>query len=224
MKWLCAIAGALLASCASDGRGGGARDKVVDVTPAGSATGTPMTGTYAAAVAAFRAHAASLLRIDVAQVQGGPVHESLAAMVTSRVGSVWGFTMHGSTPIPEVRGWATKDGVVVTVDQHLGVLLTEAGVWGGGVKPALTATEIAERVTWALGMNYTVFMNPAVGAAAPTLALEDGAGTLSFVVNYQQPGPGGSGGGPRQLTSIEIALGKDHQATLARAPFVTRAP
>lgn len=96
----------------------------------------------------------------------------------------------------------------VTVGQNLGVLLVEAGVWGSGAMPALTATQIADRLVWSLGRNHHVFVDPALGVAAPEIRLSDGGGTMTFVEHF-----GSVGGGSHDLTRFDIALTRDHGAT-----------
>jgi hypothetical protein len=220
VKALCASA--LIWGCASDRQNAGSQK---NTPPGGSSAGSgpvannppdrskPMTG-ITAAHAAFRAYAAQKLGIAIDEIEGGPKDEALARMVEARVGSVWAFIMRKSGVYDrDVRGWATADGTVVTLEQNLGVLLDEAGVWGRGVTPPLTAVQIAERLVWSLGMNYAVFMLPHLGVPAPELEMKDGAGKLTFVVDYQQPGPRG----PRQLTRFEIALTADRRATATQA-------
>jgi hypothetical protein len=182
-----------------------------------------MTDNAFPATAAFRKYAATKLGIPESNVDDGPRNEDEASWSKERIGSLWAITVCRHEKIQdEVRGWASQDGTVVTLDQNLGILLEAAGVWGGGVTPPLTAQEIAERINWSLGMNYTVFTNLTVGVPAPALELTDGAGKLTFVINYTQPGPGGAGGGPRQLTRFEIALSKDHKATATHTPMSAR--
>ncbi|HSK03530.1 MAG TPA: hypothetical protein VK932_19900 [Kofleriaceae bacterium] len=220
VKALCVSA--LFWGCASDRQNAGSQK---NTPPGGSSTGAGpvannppdrskrMTG-VAAAFEAFRAHAAQRLGVPADQIEGGPRTEADVGLVPQRVGSVWAFIMRKSGVYDhEVRGWATGDGTVVTLEQNLGVLLDEAGVWGRGVTPPLTAVQIAERLTWSLGMSYAVFMLPHLGVPAPELVMKDGAGKLTFVVDYQQPGPRG----PRQLTRFEIALTADRRATATQA-------
>jgi hypothetical protein len=220
VKALCAAA--LLWGCASDKQNGGSQK---NPSPGGGGTGSgpvannppdrskPMTG-VAAAFEAFRAHAAQKLGVPADKIEGGPRTEADVDLVPQRVGSVWAFIMRKSGVYDnEVRGWAIADGTVITLEQNLGLLLAEAGVWGGGVSPPLTAPQIAERLVWSLGMNHNVFIAPHLKVPAPEVTLKDGAGKLTFVVDYRQPGPGGAGGGPRQLTRFEIALTADRRAT-----------
>jgi len=175
-----------------------------------------MTG-ITAAYTAFRAYAAQKLGIPADKVEGGPNDEALAKMMKTRVGTVWAFIMKKpGVHDTDVRGWAAGDGTVITLEQNLGVLFAEAGVWGGGVAPPLTAREIADRLAWSLGTRYIVYAEPDLGAPAPELALKGGAGTFTFTVDYRESGPGGAGGGPPQLTRFEIALTTDHRATATR--------
>lgn len=90
------------------------------------------------AVVAFRAFAAQKLGIAVDQVQGGPTSEAHAALFKEqRVGKLWAFVMWRpetkKAPKVEVRGWASPDGKVITLEQNLGLLFAEAGAWGGGL-------------------------------------------------------------------------------------------
>ena len=140
------------------------------------------------------------------------MNEADAALVPERVGAIWAMTMfHQFEPEIELRGWATPDGTVITVEQDLGLLLIEAGVWGSGVIPALTATQIAHRLAWSLGRNHEVVVDATLGAPPPEIDLTDGAGTMSFVDDF-----GGAGGGPHELTRFEIALTEDHRAIVTQ--------
>jgi hypothetical protein len=217
VKSLCAIA--LLWACASDNQNVGNAQNAPQRSGSGAGTSNPpdrsksMTG-ITAAYTAFRAYAAQKLGIAANKVEGGPNDEALGKLMKTRVGSVWAFIMNKpGDHSNEVRGWATEDGKVVTLEQNLGALFAEAGVWGGGVSPALTEREIADRLTWSLGTRYSVYVAPHLNVPGPTLALKDGAGTFTFTANYHEPGPGGAGGGPPQLTRIEIALTADRRAT-----------
>lgn len=217
VKSFCAIM--LLWACASDSQGVGSAQNTSQGSGSGARTSSPpdrskpMSG-ITAAYTAFRAYAAQKLGIPVDKVEGGPKDEALGKMVKTRVGSVWAFMMQRPGDAQsELRGWATEDGKVVTLEQNLGALFAEAGVWGGGVKPPLTAQELADRLTWSLGVRHSVYVAPHLNVPAPALTLADGAGTFVFTVNYREPGPGGAGGGPPQLTRIEIALTADHRAT-----------
>lgn len=212
----------LCGGCASDNHNGasaksssgsGAGTGSAPVANKPSDRSKPMTG-VPAAFAAFRAHAAQKLGVAPDKVEGGPSTEADVDLLPQRVGSVWAFIMRPAGVYDrEVRGWAIADGTVVTLEQNLGVLLAEAGVWGGGVSPPLTAPQIAELLAWSLGMNHGVFIAPHLGVPAPEIALKNGAGTFTFTLDYHQPGPGGAGGGPRQLTRYEIALTADRRAT-----------
>jgi hypothetical protein len=177
------------AACASDNNsaapgGGGA------ATTSASGKGKKMPGEEFPAVVAFRAYTASQLGISIDQVKGGPLSEVHANLFKNqRVGKVWAFAMWGpDTPKVEVRGWATPDGKVLTLEQNLGPLLAEAGAWGGGVTPPLNAMELAERFTWSLA-DHTVQINNAIGIPYPELAMKDGAGTLRFVAGRREPAP-----------------------------------
>lgn len=216
-----AVSASSASSAASAASGGGGK-------PAGqgSASGKPsasngsvMTaakGTYQAAFEAYRAHAVNKLGLPAEQLGGFGPNESIAKLQRGRVGQVWAFEGRPKdAPTPELRGWATSDGVVVTLEQNLGLLFAEAGAWGGGVTPALTAQQLADSLTWAMGSGHTVFtLHPKV--PAPELTLKDGAGTLSFHVDFQKPGQGRA---PRNISRIEVALTKDQRATLTRTPI-----
>jgi hypothetical protein len=222
--WLCA------AACASDKShtgvtqstppGSGSAPTKGDGAAAGDERSGSMTAKLPPATAAFRTYAATKLGIPESQVDGGPSNEQEASWFDQRVGSLWAMTMfpHGK-PQSDIRGWASKDGTVVTVDQNLGLLLAEAGVWGGGVTPALTPVQIAERIAWSLGMNHLLFMESTLGVPPPEVKLTGGAGTMAFVINYTPPGPGRA---PRQLTRFDIALTKDHHATATRTAMPAR--
>ena len=224
---LCAMA--LFWACASDsqsgGGGGGASPPRGSASPAAGSNAKPSTGSNAmsgitTAYTAFRAYAAQKLGIPADTVEGGPKVEALARMVKTRVGALWAFMMQKpGEPKSEIRGWAADDGTVVTLDQNLGRLFVEAGVWGGAgggsgaAAPRLTDREIADRLVWSLGPKYTIYSALPHNIPAPMLTLKDGAGTFSFTVNHTESGPGGVGGGPPQLTRIDIALTADHRAS-----------
>jgi hypothetical protein len=210
------------AACASDNsRAAPGGNGSASTTAPGK--GKKMAGEEFPAVVAFRAYTANKLGIAVDQVLGGPVSEAHANLFKAqRVGKIWAFVMWGpGTPKVEVRGWATPDGKVITLEQNLGPLLAEAGAWGGGVTPALGGKDLADRLAWSLS-DATVEINNAIGVPYPELAMKDGAGTLRFVLGRRQPGPGG--GGPVTRTLVEIALSKDQQATAISKPFTPTQP
>lgn len=212
------------AACASDSSSAGPGGNG-SATKSPSGKGKKMPGEEFPAVVAFRAHTAKKLGIAVDQVQGGPISEVHANLFKNqRVGKIWAFVMWGpGTPKVEVRGWATPEGQVITLEQNLGPLLAEAGAWGGGVTPPLNGKDLAERLAWSLA-DHTVQINNAIGIPYPQLEMKDGAGTLRFVTGTRPPGPGGSGGGPQELTLFEISLTKDQQATATRKPFTPTKP
>lgn len=219
------VALVLCGACASDKSHNG----IAQNAPGGSAVASTaersgsMSSSTPPATQAFRTYAASKLRIAESRVEGGPSTEQEASWFKERVGSVWAMTMFPrGQPQDAVRGWATPDGQVVTVDQNLGLLLAEAGVWGGGATPALTASELAERIVWSLGAGYAVFVNLSAGAPAPEIKLVAGTGTMTFVVDHREPGPGGAGGGPRRLTRFDIALSQPNRASVTRTPVPPR--
>jgi hypothetical protein len=165
-------------------------------------------------VDAFTAYAAATLHLPENHIDGGPTNEAEALLVPQHVGAIWAMTMfHVFEPEIEVRGWAAPDGTVISLGQNLGLLLVEAGVWGTGVMPALTAGQIADRLVWSLGRNRQVFIDPALGAPAPEITLSDGAGTMTFVSDA------GSSGGSHDRTRFDIALTRDHGATVTRTAW-----
>lgn len=175
------------------------------------------------AVVAFRAFAAQKLGIAVDQVQGGPTSEAHAALFKEqRVGKLWAFVMWRpetkKAPKVEVRGWASPDGKVITLEQNLGLLFAEAGAWGGGVQPPLDGKAIAERLVWSLG-DSTLEINNALGLPYPELTMKGGEGSLRFAIGWRQPGPGGAGGGPVTRTLVEISLGEDRSAAAVKTPI-----
>lgn len=214
MRHALLVAALFCAACASD-RSSASAAKAGNAAATAPVKGPAMKGTYAAAAEAFSAYAAGKLGLAEDKLLGVGPHEAIAKMNKARVGHVWAF---GARPAAdasaaEVRGWATEDGVVITLEQNLGLLFAEAGVWGGGAAPALTAPELAERLAWAMGANVSVFVLVAQGLAAPELKLEDGAGKLTFHVNVSPPG---AGRGPRQVSRVEVEVSKDQRATLTR--------
>ncbi len=184
----------------------------------------PLPGDEFPAVVAFRAYTASRFDISIDEVEGGPIGEAQAALFEQRVGSIWAFAMWGAQLVDAaaLRGWATRDGVVITLEQNLGLLLAEAGVWGGGA-PALTARQLASHLTWSMGTSYQLGSAATPGVPEPSLTLSGGAGSLRFAVGQRQPGPGGSGGGPVEWSMVDIALTADHRATATRTPFTPAA-
>jgi hypothetical protein len=136
-----------------------------------------------------------------------PIEEDPSVQLDQRIGGAWAFVAAAKAhPEVQVRGWATGDGTVITPEDNLGVLLTEAGVWTN--KPALDAGALAERLVWAMGMNHRVVGPRALHVDA------SGNGTLSFQVAYRPPGPGGAGGGPERVSQCTVTLGAPHRAQL----------
>jgi hypothetical protein len=217
------IAALLLAACAADksqagvsASGGGPAKGSGQAAGAGS-TMTAVKGTYQAAYQAFLAFAADKLGVAPPKVDGIGPNENIAKLQRGKVGLVWAFETHPEGSMtPELRGWAANDGTVITLEQNLGRLFSEAGVWGSGVSPALTAQQLADTLTWAMGTGYRVFIAPGKGAPAPQLSAEAGAGKLTFFVDFQKPGLGRA---PHNVSRIEVALTKDQQATLSRTPI-----
>lgn len=212
---------AAAAACASD-EGRAAPSPPVKDHSKGSNMAKKLPGDEFPAVVAFRAHAAQKLGISVEQVQGGPTSEAHAALFKDqRVGKLWAFVMwkpeSKKEPKVEVRGWASPDGKVITLEQNLGLLFAEAGAWGDGVQPPLDGKAIAERLLWSLA-DYTLEIDNALGLPYPELVMKDGAGSLRFAIGWRQPGPGGAGGGPVTRTLVAVSLAKDRTAVAVKTP------
>jgi hypothetical protein len=157
--------------------------------------------------ARFRDHAARVLKLSPDRVLVSPIEEDESVQLDQRIGAAWAF--YGSSkdhPDRQVRGWAVADGTVITSEQNLGLLLVEAGVWSG--KSKLDADQLADRLTWAMGMNHRV-VGPRSLHVDPS-----GTGTLSFQVAYRPPGPGGAGGGRERISQCTMTLSADHHARL----------
>ena len=171
------------------------------------------------ATLAFRAHAATVLSVPLEEVEGGAATEQIAATMPQTVGGAWAYTIwrRGEQGRNEVRGWATKDGTVITPDQNLGLLLAEAGVWKKKQLEQI-GDRLASVLAWAYGPGHTVVTRRANGMAPPTLSLgKDGAGALVFHTTWRPAGPGGAGGGPMTRFETKIAFTPDKQATLVKA-------
>lgn len=162
------------------------------------------------AFTSFQELAAAELGVPVEQLQAGP--DSQDVKMPQTLGKAWAFTaIQKDIQAPrQIRGWATADGVVITPKQNLGALLKEAGI---GTKKAKKPDEIAKAITWALGNDYSVDLDP-----WPTATVDkQGAGTFVFAVNGREPGPGGAGGGPVKKLLVTITIAADHSATMAMA-------
>jgi hypothetical protein len=171
----------------------------------------PMHAGFDKAHASFRDHAARALKLSSDRVLVSPIEEDASVQLDQRVGAAWAF--YGSSkdhPDRQVRGWAVADGTIITPEQNLGLLMVEAGVWGG--KSKLDADALAERLAWAMGMNHRV-VGPRSLRVDP-----NGTGTLSFQVAYRPPGPGGVGGGRDRVSQCTVTLTADHHARLATTP------
>lgn len=171
----------------------------------------PMHAGFDKAHASFRDHAARALKLSSDRVLVSPIEEDASVQLDQRVGGAWAF--YGSSkdhPDRQVRGWAVADGTIITPEQNLGLLMVEAGVWGG--KSKLDADALAERLAWAMGMNHRV-VGPRSLRVDP-----NGTGTLSFQVAYRPPGPGGVGGGRDRVSQCTVTLTADHHARLATTP------
>lgn len=162
------------------------------------------------AFTSFQELAAAELGVPVEQLQAGP--DSQDVKMPQTLGKAWAFTaIQKDIQAPrQIRGWATGDGVVITPKQNLGALLKEAGL---GTKKTKKPDEIAKAITWALGNDYSIDLDP-----WPTATVDkQGAGTFVFAVNGREPGPGGAGGGPVKKLLVTITIAADHSATMAMA-------
>jgi hypothetical protein len=197
-------------------------------TPAAPGAPSVAVPAEAAAVAAFRAHAARRLQVAPSQL----VDDSAYVTAPHTRGAAKATVMRpdGSSRI-EVRGWVLPDGTVITPNQNLGRLFAEAGVWAAPPPPRDLASTLAGDLVWSYGAAAEV-EPPSHGRTAPTLALgPDGAGTLVFFSRSEserpdpEAGDGGTGGGAAQFSFQDtVVLTPDHQATLTRTRFAETSP
>jgi hypothetical protein len=162
------------------------------------------------AFTSFQEFAAADLGVAVEQLQAGPDGEDVKMPQT--LGKAWAFTaIQKDVPQPrQIRGWGTADGTVITPKQNLGALLKEAGV---GSKKAKKPDEIAKAITWGLGADYAINLDP-----WPAITVDkQGAGAFTFAVDGREPGPGGAGGGPIKKLLVTIAIAADHTAAMTMA-------
>lgn len=179
-------------------------------TAAPNTGATNMPDGFAKARANFLDHATKALKSSPDTLIVSPIEESPVVQLEQRVGGAWAFqaTLR-SEPATNVRGWAVANGTVITPEQNLGVLFTEAGAWT--TSPTLTADELANRIVWAKGMNHRVVNDPSPPALDVSSA---GAGTLTFSLGYREPGPGGAGGGPEKIAEVVVTLTDDHKGDM----------
>lgn len=180
---------------------------------------SPMNIEFAPSVA-FRAHAAAVLKVPVAKVQGGAANAAVAARMPHGVGGAWGYevSVDGERGPREVRGWATADAQVITPEHNLGRLLVEAGVWRKPL-PApdyQLAEQLARALLWALGPAYVLEASNTATTAWPELKVgAGGAGALVFSGSAAEA-PGGGRPGPKTTYRLEVHFTADHAATLSR--------
>lgn len=186
----------------------GAKKPAPPIAPTQPSRAASMKPGFQKAFTSFQELAAAELGVPVEQVQAGP--DSQDVKMPQTLGKAWAYTaIPKDVQAPrQIRGWATADGVVITPKQNLGALLKEAGV---GTKKAKKPDEIAKAITWALGNDYSIDLDP-----WPTATVDkQGAGTFVFAVNGREPGPGGAGGGPVKKLLVTITIAADHSASMA---------
>lgn len=174
---------------------------------------------------AFVAHAAQLLKVKPDDIEGGAIDAASAAASADNVGNAWAYVVWSKGDRDrEVRGWVTADGTVITPEQNLGRLLTEAGLWAKPMPRSVDdmADLLAERLIWAYGPHKGHALVNELNRNMPPPELKlaaDGSGTLRFFSSWRASGPGGAGGGPLTYSQNDLAFKADHKATLAKTPF-----
>jgi hypothetical protein len=177
----------------------------------------PMQPGFAKAKQSFADYTAQSLGVKAQKITVGPSDEAIANYPQNHVGNLWRFEgtyTYKPTEMLDpgqktVRAWASPDGTIVTLQQNLGLLFEEAGVWTA--TPKLTADAHADKIAWTATSSALSYFSP-TGAS---LDLSGGAGSFRFRVSARQSGPGGAGGGPVYLYDCTVALTADHKATLA---------
>jgi hypothetical protein len=184
-----------------------------------------MSAGFQKANSSFRDYAATVLKTPAAKLRAHPDDEGMAnnweapgasSSFKVKVGHAWGFEVSlDDQSTHQLRGWATPDGAVITRDHNLGLLFVEAGAWTS--HPGVDATALAQHIVWSFGSDVRLLSDWRKEPKPPTLQVKpDGSGTLTFMMGYRQPGPGGAGGGPEYVFECTVTLTKDHKAQLTR--------
>jgi hypothetical protein len=171
-----------------------------------------MASGFDKAFAAFRDYAAGEYKLAAKKVDVGPSAEPAPGQIKESVGRAWAFSASiADRPGDWRRGWATPEGTVVTPKQNLGVLFVEAAI--GTAHPALTPDDLAQRIIWAMGPRYQLFINFRGNVLTPSLVMNpDGSGVMKFRVKSFSPPPGRP---MEYVYDCTVTLGADRQATLA---------
>jgi hypothetical protein len=185
---------------------------------------TPPTGrgsvssNFSKAYSVVREHAAKIYGVSAGKVRVLPDKEEIANLPhNAGVGRLWAFDAQAPERprLGAIHVFATREGVLVTHEQNLGILFEEAGVWTNS--PALNADELAKLIVGSMGMEHRVYP---FDVPPPELTLDaSGAGALVFHVGRKGIGPGGSGGGPEFQAEAKVVLTPDHQAKLELGPW-----
>jgi hypothetical protein len=183
-----------------------------DVVSAGGGSagkGAHTMSGFETALAAWTSFASKELGVPADQLQAGPQAEVVKMEQT--IGKAWAFTASVKTDASKtVRGWAMADGTVITTSQNYGALLEQAGLWSDAHSADMS--RIPKSVAWSLGPGYSSYGDPDVDIKS------DGSGTVGFVAEYRQAGPGGAGGGPSKYFNVIATVGKDHKASVKVSP------
>ncbi len=153
---------------------------------------------YGAADAAVRVMPNTEAEVDIWQLPGR------APGFDPGLGAAWAFEARLEQPSRPVRGWATPEGVVITWEQNLGLLLEQADLWGAD--PQAAFERVLPRLIWALGPPHEPY------GPAPTLHLsDDGSGEATLSTRLVIPG------GPITTAEFTLHVGADHSASLSPA-------
>jgi hypothetical protein len=171
-----------------------------------------MTSGFETALAAFHHYAATEYKVAAQKVSVGPSSEAVASKQKENVGHAWAFQASvPDRPGDWRRGWATPQGAVATPKQNLGVLFEEAKVWTS--PPGLDADDLVERIIWAMGPQYQLFVSFRGNVLEPSLTMNpDGNGVMKFRVKAFSPPPGRP---MEYVYDCTVTLTRDHHATLA---------
>jgi hypothetical protein len=126
------------------------------------------------------------------------------------IGNAWPFqagkvSPDGSRLTDLMYGWATANGVAITMRDNFGVLLEQAGVWAA--KPSAEISKLAKALAWSLHGFYTAGGDPKVELGP------DGAGTVTIPLDYQEGGGGGYVSPVMKYNAV-AKVTRDHKATV----------
>jgi hypothetical protein len=182
-------------------------------TPSGS--GVKMTPTESA-TDAFKTYVAKQVGISPSQVEARLVGNSTLGTEIDpelTIGSALPFRgaklgPDGSLVPPLFYGWATPDGITMTLKHNFGALLEQAGVWSN--KPSADIEKLPRAVAWLLNEGQLRYH----AGGTPIIELRpDGAGTVTIPLDYQEGGGGGYVSPVMKYNAV-AKVTKDHQATV----------